>query len=128
MIPDDRDLPLAGNGFEQEQTVGGETEGAVLQALEGCDEERREKEDEETESNLKTDGSPHESAWRVRIITAFERGDRPDGRGTESRKQTKQQNDEKNQPEAEEKHTPVGVEVEARRVVGWIDEAEHKRR
>ena len=90
MIPDDGELAFAGNGFEQEQTVGGETEGAVLQALEGCDEERRQKEDEETESDLKSDGSTHETAWRVRIFTAFEGGDGPDGRGTESRKQTKQ--------------------------------------
>ena len=90
LIPDDGELAFAGNGFKQEQTVGGETEGAVLQALEGCDEERRQKEDEETESDLKSDGSTHETAWRVRIFTTFEGGDGPDGRGTESRKQTKQ--------------------------------------
>jgi Domain of unknown function (DUF932) len=40
LIPDDGELAFAGDGFQQEQTVGGETEGAVLQALEGCDEER----------------------------------------------------------------------------------------
>ena len=54
LIPDHGELAFAGNSFEQEQTVGGETEGAVLQALEGCDEERRQKEDEETESDLKS--------------------------------------------------------------------------
>ena len=32
----------------------------------------------------------HETAWRVRILTTFKGGDRPDGRGSESRKQTKQ--------------------------------------
>src|SRR6202034_793170 len=128
LIPDYGELAFAGDGFQQEQTVGGETEGAVLQALEGCDEERREKEDEETESDLKSDGSPHETAWRVRILTTFERGDGPDGGGTESRKQTKQYNDQENEPEAEEKHTPVGGKGEARRVVGRIDEAEHKGR
>jgi diguanylate cyclase (GGDEF)-like protein len=35
LIPDDGELAFAGNSFEQEQTVGGEAEGAVLQALEG---------------------------------------------------------------------------------------------
>ncbi len=30
LIPDDGELAFAGNGFKQEQTVGGETEGAVL--------------------------------------------------------------------------------------------------
>ena len=90
LIPDEGELAFAGNGFKQEQTVGGETERAVLQALEGCDEERRQKEDEETESDLKSDGSAHETVWRVRIFTTFEGGDRPDGRGPESRKQTKQ--------------------------------------
>jgi hypothetical protein len=64
----------------------------------------------------------------VRIFTTFEGGDGPDGRGTESRKQTKQKNDEENEPGAEEKHTPVGGKSEVRRVVGGIDEAEHKRR
>ncbi len=62
LIPDDGELAFAGNGFEQEETVGGETEGAVLQALEGCDEERRQKKDEETESDLKRNGSTHEAA------------------------------------------------------------------
>src|SRR5438270_3201235 len=41
LIPEHGELAFAGNGFEQEQTVGGEPEWAVLQALEGCDEERR---------------------------------------------------------------------------------------
>jgi hypothetical protein len=86
LIPDDGELAFAGNGLEQEQTVGGETEGAILQALEGCDEERRQKEDEETESDLKSDGSTHETARRVRIFTTFEGDDRPDCRGAESRK------------------------------------------
>src|SRR5581483_113777 len=90
LIPDDRELALAGNGFEQEKTVGGETEGAVLEALKRCDEERRKKQDEETEGDLKSDGSTHETAWRVRIFTAFKGGDGPDGRGTQRRKQTKQ--------------------------------------
>ncbi len=40
LIPDDGKLAFAGNGFEQEQAVGGEAERAILQALEGCDEER----------------------------------------------------------------------------------------
>jgi hypothetical protein len=75
--------------LEQEQTVCRETEGAVLQTLEGCDEERRQKEDEAAESDLKSDGSTHETAWRVRIFPTFEGGDRLDGRGAESRKQTK---------------------------------------
>jgi hypothetical protein len=126
LIPDDGELAFAGNGFEQQQTIGGETEGAVLQALERRDEERRQKEDEKTESDLKGDGSTHETARRVRIFTTFEGDDGPDCRGTESRNQTKQENDEDNEPEAEEKHTPVGGESEARRVVGRIDEAEHK--
>ena len=128
LIPDDGELAFAGNGFKQEQTVGGETEGAVLQALEGCDEERRQKEDEETESDLKSDGSSNETAWRMWIFTTFERSDGPDRRSTESRKQTKQQNDEENESEAEEKHTPVGVKGEARRVFGRIDKAKHKGR
>jgi hypothetical protein len=64
----------------------------------------------------------------VRIFTTFEDGDGPDGGGTESWKQAKQQNNEDNGSEAEEKHTPVGGKVEARRVVGGIDEAEHKGR
>ena len=64
----------------------------------------------------------------MRIFTTFEGNDGPDCRGTESRKQTKQENDEDNEPEAEEKHTPVGGKGEARRVVGRIDEAEHKGR
>src|SRR5882757_2483626 len=89
LIPDHGELAFAGNGFEQEQTFGGEAEGAVLQALERCDEERRQKEDEATESDLKSDGPTHETAWRVRIFTTFEGSDRPDGRGAESRKQTK---------------------------------------
>ena len=62
------------------------------------------------------------------IFPTFKGGDGPDGRGTESRKQTKQENDEDNEREAEEKHTPVGGKGEARRVVGRIDEAEHKGR
>ena len=86
LIPDYGELAFAGNGFEQEQTVGRETQRAVLQALERCDEERRQKEDEAAESDLKGDGSTHETAWRVRIFTTFEGGDGPDGRGTESRK------------------------------------------
>ena len=90
MIPDGGKLAFAGNSFEQEQPVGGEAERAILQALEGCDEERRQKESKETESDLKSDGSTHETAWRVRIFTTFERGDRADGRGPERRKQTKQ--------------------------------------
>ena len=128
MIPHHGELAFAGNGFEQEQTVGGETERAVLQALEGCDEERRQKEDEAAESDLKSDGSAHETAWRVRIFTTFERGNGPDGRGTESRKQTKQKNDEENEAEGEEKYTPVRGKGEARWVLGRIDEAEHKGR
>jgi hypothetical protein len=64
----------------------------------------------------------------MRIFTTFEGGDRADGRGTESRKQTKKQNDEDDEPEAEEKHTPVGGKGEARRVIGRINEAEHKGR
>ena len=128
MIPDDGELAFAGNGFKQKQTVGGETERAVLEALKGCDEEGRQKEDKETEGDLKGDGYPHEAARRVRIYTAFERGDGPDGGGTESRKQTQQKNDEENEPEAEGKHAPVGRKGEARRVVGRIDEAEHKGR
>ena len=126
MIPDDGELAFAGNGFEQEQTVGGETERAVLQALERCDEERRQKEDEAAESDLKSDGSAHETAWRVRIFTTFERGNRPDGRGTKSRKQAKKKNDEEDEPEGEEKDPPVGGKGKARRIVGRIDEAEHK--
>ena len=62
MIPDDGELAFAGNRLEQEETVGGETERAVLQALEGCDEERSQKKDEETESDLKRNGSTHEAA------------------------------------------------------------------
>ena len=89
LIPDDGELALAGYGFKQEQPVGGETERAVLQALEGCDEQRRQKEDDETESDLNSDGSMHETAWRVRIFTTLKGGDGLDGRGTESRKQTK---------------------------------------
>src|SRR6185503_2594001 len=86
LIPDHGELALAGNGFEQQQTIGGETERAVLEALEGCDEKGRQKENEETEGDLKRDGSAHEAAWRVRIFTTLEGGDGSDGRGTESRK------------------------------------------
>ncbi len=64
----------------------------------------------------------------MRIFTTFEGGDGPDGRGAESGKQTEQENDEENEREAEEEHTPVGGKGEARRVVGRIDEAEHKGR
>src|SRR5579863_140004 len=90
LIPDDGKLAFAGDGFEQKQTVSGETEGAVLETLEGGDEERRQKEDETTESDLKRDRSTHETARRVRIFATFEGNDGPDSRGTESRKQTKQ--------------------------------------
>ena len=41
-------------GVKAVQCLQGE---AMLQALEGCDEERRQKEDEDTESDLKSDGS-----------------------------------------------------------------------
>ena len=69
-------------------------------------------------------------SWRGECGSSppFERGHGPDGRGTQSRKQTKQQNDEENEPEGKEKDAPVGGQGEARRVVGWVDEAEHKRR
>jgi hypothetical protein len=128
LIPHDGELAFAGNGLEQEQTVCGETEGAVLEAPEGCDEERRQKEDEKTESDLKSDGPTHETAWRVRIFTTFQGGDGPDGRGTKSWEESQQQNDEDDEPQAEEKYSPVGGKGEARRVVGRIDEAEHKGR
>jgi len=63
LVPDDGKLTLAGNGFEQKQAVGGETEGAVFKALEGRDKERRQKENEDAESDLKRDGSAHETVW-----------------------------------------------------------------
>ena len=102
--------------------------GRFCRRSKGCDQERRQKEDEKTESDLKSDGSTHETARRVRIFTTFKGNDGPDCRSTQSRKQTKQENDEDNESEAEEKHTPVGGKGEARRVVGRIDEAEHKGR
>ena len=64
----------------------------------------------------------------MRICTTLEGGDGPDSRDTESRKQAEQENDNDDEPEAEEKHTPVGGQGEAGRVVGGIDEAEHKGR
>ena len=63
----------------------------------------------------------------MRIFPTLESGDGVDRRSTKSRKQPQEENNEDNEPEAEEKHPPVGGKGKARRVVGWIDEAKHKR-
>ncbi len=100
----------------------------MRQALKGSDKQAGNEKHEKTEGDLKGNKHMHQATPRAGVLAAFERTDRPDGRGAQRGREAKQQRYPEGQRQAESKHTPVRWKKQARWIVGWIDHANDERR
>ncbi len=99
-----------------------------MQTVEGSDEQPGDEQDDETESGLQGDESPHPAGSRAWVIATLERLDRPDGGGSQRRREAEEQTHAESQDDGECEHAPVHGKGEAGRVVGRIDSCEYQRR
>ena len=96
--------------------------------MEGGDEKPGEKQDNEAKSDLCGDQHIHGAAFVVRLLIAFECGDRLDGRSAQGWCQSEKKRDHQREQQAEDQDSPVCGEEEVRRIVGRVDAADDKRR
>ena len=82
---DSGDWPRGVLGFEEQEVLWApKPEGSAGEMAGGGDEEPGEKEDDETEGDLRGDQRIHGSAFGVRLLAAFESGDRLNGGRTQA--------------------------------------------
>ena len=95
---------------------------------EGGDEQSGKKEDDVAEGNLCGDQSIHGAVPGVRLLAAFERGDRLDGGGAQGRGEPEEKCYGESEEQAKSEDSPVRGEDEVRGIVGRVDAADDKRR
>jgi hypothetical protein len=100
-------LQVTRKGIEREQPVREKTDGATRKAMEAGGEQARDKDDQETEGNLRRD----EALAGMWIVAAINHACRPDRGGAERGSETQQNDNDQSERDAEQENAPIRREA-----------------